>query len=162
MARIQGISKNLTAFLDMLAVSELGAALLAESDDGYNVAVGSTPGHVVTFNGYADHPQLHVWIENIKQFSSAAGRYQILSRYFTVYKVQLKLPDFGPVSQDMIAIQMIREVGAYALIEAGSLTRAIAKCASRWVSLPESTYKQPQQKLATLQAAYAAAGGVCA
>ncbi|TPQ32162.1 glycoside hydrolase, partial [Burkholderia ubonensis] len=34
--------KNRVAFLDTVAVSEIGAALLAKSDDGYNVLVGST------------------------------------------------------------------------------------------------------------------------
>ena len=39
----QAGGQNRCAFLDMLAASEIGAALLAETDDGYNVLVGSTP-----------------------------------------------------------------------------------------------------------------------
>jgi hypothetical protein len=37
------MSPNLKAFLDMIAWSEIGPALLAKSDNGYNVCVGSTP-----------------------------------------------------------------------------------------------------------------------
>ena len=39
---------NEKAFLDMLAWSELGDKIIAQSDNGYNVLVGSLPGHVNT------------------------------------------------------------------------------------------------------------------
>ena len=158
MPRIQLADKNLPAFLDMIAVSELGSVVLAESDDGYDVIVGSLPGHVVTFESYADHPRKLVEVQP-GLVSSAAGRYQILAKYFTAYKLQLGLPDFGPVSQDMIAIQMIKECGAMALISAGRFARAVTKCNSRWASLPGAGYLQPEKKLPELQAAYCLAGG---
>jgi hypothetical protein len=51
---------NRCAFLDMLAVSEIGAELLAETDNGYNVLVGATPAHPLTFPSYATHPSEHL------------------------------------------------------------------------------------------------------
>ena len=71
---------NVCAFLDTLAVSELGARLLAVSDDGYNVLVGSTWSHPHLFASYADHPRTLVPLPNLGIKSSAAGRYQFLER----------------------------------------------------------------------------------
>jgi muramidase (phage lysozyme) len=48
------------AFLDMIAHSEIGDALLAVSDDGYNVIVGSTAAKPHLLASYADHPQIVV------------------------------------------------------------------------------------------------------
>ena len=51
MARINAIQaggKNVLAFLDMLAWSELGAEMLKQSDDGYNLTGGSLPGRLIT------------------------------------------------------------------------------------------------------------------
>lgn len=91
--------------------------------------------------------------------STAAGRYQILERYFDAYRVQLNLPDFGPASQDAIAVQLIRECRALADIEAGRFDAAIRKCASRWASLPGAGYQQHENRLDDLRTAYVAAGG---
>jgi muramidase (phage lysozyme) len=160
------MSPNLRAFLDMIAHSELGAEILAQSDNGYNVLVGSTPGHVLTFSSYADHPRRRMSV-TIKARdgataiieSTAAGRYQILQRYFDAYRMNLGLPDFGPGSQDRIAVQMIRECRAIANIEAGQFETAVRQCSSRWASLPGAPYGQHVNPLAPLQAAYVAAGG---
>ncbi len=163
------ISKNLPAFLDCIAWAELGSELLAQSDNGYNVLVGSRPGHVNRFFGYEDHPRQLITVSMHKPDgtpvtlqSTAAGRYQILARYFDVYRKQLKLPDFGPVSQDAIAIQMIKECGALADIEAGRFEVAVMKCRSRWASFPGSGNSQPEHTMGDLRAAYVAAGGALA
>jgi len=79
------VSPNLKAFLDMIAVSELGEALLAASDDGYNgVIAGSTAKGPILFESYADHPRrvMELRIKGKVVKSSAAGRYQLLARYF--------------------------------------------------------------------------------
>jgi muramidase (phage lysozyme) len=152
-------NQNRKAFLDMIAISEIGPKLLAVSDNGYNVIVGSTPEHPILMTSYSDHPRRRIWIPKIKDFSSAAGRYQILSRNFDAYKKSLKLPDFGPASQDRIAIQLIRECGALVLIEKGRIEESIFACRSRWASLPGAGYKQHENKLDTLLAAYRSAGG---
>ncbi|MCK4121419.1 glycoside hydrolase family 104 protein [Ralstonia pseudosolanacearum] len=153
--------KNLAAFLDMIAVSELGRPLLAKSDNGYNVIVGSTAGAPKLFHSYADHPRQIIEIRpGLK--STAAGRYQLLARYFDVYKRQLGLQDFSPASQDAIAVQQIRERSALADIQGGRLAAAIAKCKNIWASLPGAGYGQNEHSLAYLQAAYVSAGGFVA
>lgn len=158
MARTQGLTPNLNAFLDAIAFSELGAQVIAESDDGYNVLVGSLPGAVHTFESYARHPGVLVALSP-GLASTAAGRYQVLKRYADAYIPQLNLPDFGPVSQDAIAIQMINECNARPDVEAGYTAVALTKCSSRWASLPAATYGQHVNKLSYLLAAYEAAGG---
>lgn len=152
------MTPNQRAFLDMLAESEIGAALLAVSDNGYNVIVGSTAEHPIIFNSYTTHPN----VLNKRCNSTAAGRYQILYRYYVAYKKLLKLPDFSPVSQDRIALQMIKEQHALDDIEAGRLASAIAKCANIWASLPGAGYGQHENSLAALEQAYKAAGGILA
>lgn len=144
---------NLLAFLDMLAFSEIGAGLLAQSDDGYDVLVGSTARAPLLFDSYATHPNVY----NKRYNSTAAGRYQFLARYWPHYRAQLSLPDFGPVSQDRWAIELIREAGAYKLVQAGQIEDAIAKCAHLWASLPGAGYGQHEQEQAALLAAYTAA-----
>ena len=155
------MTPNEKAFLDMLAHSEIGEALLAVSDNGYNVIVGSTPTKPDLFTSYANHPRKLVRLGEFLQ-STAAGRYQLLSRYFDVYKKQLDLPDFSPASQDAIALQQIKERKAIDDINAGRLEQAIEKCNNIWASLPGSKYGQHTNQLSSLKTAYLNAGGVIA
>jgi muramidase (phage lysozyme) len=145
---------NRQAFLDMLAWSE-GTTTITESDNGYNVLVGSTPSHPLLFDSYADHPR----ILNAELDSTAAGRYQLLAKYFDAYKQLLKLSDFSPTSQDLIAVQQITERRAMADIAAGNIITAILKCSTIWASLPGAPYGQRQNKLSDLLAEYQKAGG---
>lgn len=157
------IKGNREAFLDTLAISELGRALLAKSDNGYNVIVGSTAEKPNLFNSYEDHPRLRVELKNrqgvVIGYSTAAGRYQILMRFFDPYKRQLGLKDFSPASQDAIALQMIKEQGALVDVDAGRFGAAIGKCRNIWASLPGAGYGQHENRLEDLQAAFVAAGG---
>jgi muramidase (phage lysozyme) len=151
------MTTNEKAFLDMIAWSEIGPELLKKSDDGYNVLVGSTPMHPRLFQSYVDHPRLY----NDDLDSTAAGRYQILKRYYDGYKSQLHLSDFGHDSQDAIALQMIKECKALSMINSGNIVAGIIRCASRWASLPGNTYQQHTHPIEDLVAAYKEAGGLC-
>lgn len=156
------MNTNRIAFLTLIAHSEIGDALIAKSDNGYNVLVGSMPSNPSLFTSYADHPRKSVLIRP-GLWSTAAGRYQILARYFDVYKTQLRLPDFGRTSQDAIAIQMIGECHALDDIDAGNIESAVTKCRSRWASFPGSNYPgQHMNGMDQLIAAYKAAGGATA
>ncbi|AAT38381.1 gp22 [Burkholderia phage BcepC6B] len=160
MARIDIASaggRNRVAFLDTIAVSEIGGTLLAKSDDGYNVLVGSTPARPLLFTSYAAHP--NVLNRQISVPSTAAGRYQILARWWRIYQAQMKLPDFGPVSQDRYALRQLREHGALPLIDAGRFCEAVAKVSNVWASLPGAGYGQHENKMEHLLATYVLAGG---
>lgn len=151
------MTPNLKAFLDMLAWSEIGPELLAASDNGYDVLVGGTK-----FSGYSDHPRRLVWLPRLNINSTAAGRYQLLARYFDAYRVLLKLSDFSPASQDAIAIQQIKERRALPLIESGDFSAAVDRVSNIWASLPGAGYGQHEHRIANLERAYVNAGGVVA
>jgi muramidase (phage lysozyme) len=149
------MSVQLSAFLAMIATSEGTAAI---GDTGYNCLVGSTARQPILFGSYADHPRVKVQLRP-DLVSTAAGRYQILARFFDAYKATLKLSDFSPGSQDAIAAQMIRERNALVDIEAGRFDEAVAKVKNIWASLPGSGYGQHENQLADLRDAFVKAGG---
>lgn len=152
------MTPNQKAFLHTIAASELGLDLIGETDNGYNVLVGSTAANPHTFCSYADHPRVSVALRP-GLVSTAAGRYQLLARFFDFYKTKLHLPDFSPASQDAIALQQINERNAFGLIEAGKFGAAVVACSSIWASLPGNSYGQHQQSLQWLQSVYVANGG---
>lgn len=149
---------NVLAFLDMLAWSEgTDNGKQATQDHGYDVIVGGS-----LFSGYADHPRKLVPFPRLGIKSTAAGRYQLLSRYYDAYHKQLNLKDFSPINQDRIALQQIKERRALPDIQAGRIPEAVAKCRNIWASLPGAGYGQYEHKLDDLLSHYLAAGGALA
>lgn len=161
MARIsaaQAGGSNVLAFLDMIAWSEgTDHPRQPSADDGYDVVVGGG-----LFRGYNDHPRRLVSLPRLGIKSTAAGRYQLLARYWDAYRKQLALDDFSPINQDRIALQQIRERRALADIQAGRIDVAISKCRNIWASLPGAGYGQHEHGADALVARYIAAGGVLA
>lgn len=155
MARIAA-AQNICAFLDMLAMSEIGAALLAASDDGYNVEVGSTPQRPLLFASYADHPRT-LMVLNSGLKSTAAGRYQFLVHTWDALKSSLFLPDFSPLSQDVACVELLRQCGAQEKLVAGLIPDAIRAAAPIWASLPGAGYGQPENKMTQCLGWFAAA-----
>lgn len=152
------ISDNLAAALDMIAWSEgTDKSGQPTKDRGYDVLVGGG-----LFTGYADHPRILVPIPRYGIKSSAAGRYQLLMRYFDAYKKSMKLQDFSPESQDLIAIQQITEQGALRDFNEGRVRQGVAKIANIWASLPGAGYGQHEHKLDNLLDAYVRSGGTLA
>lgn len=139
---------NLHALLDTIAWAEIGVPLLARSDNGYNVLVGGK-----LFSSYADHPRILVDLPRLGIKSSAAGRYQLLGRYFDFYKKILKLADFSPPAQDRIAIQQIKEC---LVTEQTDIAIAIPRLSRIWASFPGNNYGQHQHSLDELVAVYEA------
>lgn len=150
------IDKNLNAFLDMIAWAE-GTSRIKNSNDGYDVLVG---GHL--FGSYSDHPRVRVRLESEGTilYSTAAGRYQLLARFFDSYKKQLNLVDFSPPAQDQIAIKQINEQKATLLISSGNISKAIQNCSNIWASLPGNNYNQPEKKIQELLDVYESKGGI--
>ncbi|QBH03542.1 glycoside hydrolase family 24 protein [Xanthomonas oryzae] len=151
----QAGGRNVVAFLDMVAWAE-GTDKPGQptKDHGHDVLVGGG-----LLDSYADHPRQPIYVPTLGIFSTAAGRYQLLRRYYDAYRKTLRLSDFSPLSQDLIALQQIRERRALGLIQAGRIQEAIAKLSSIWASLPGAGYKQHVQTLDDVIAAYLRAGG---
>lgn len=152
-------SANAQAFLAMLRYSE-GTARAA---DPWRVCFGFQH----TIADMSDHPaNTGEWtgaqftdLAGRTHTTTAAGAYQFLRGTWNDLKGKLQLPDFTASSQDAAALELVRERGALGDVVAGNFTRAVAACAKTWASLPGAGYAQPEQRLASLQSAYAAAGG---
>lgn len=162
----QAGGQNVLAFLDMLAYSEGTSTSPATQNDGYDVIVTGIDGRPETFTDYAVHPfskgRKSKTINSRGLLSNASGRYQFMLRDYAHYRDQLKLPDFGPLSQDRWAIQLIKERRAIPDILTGRFDEAVSKCRNIWASLPGAGYGQPEHKIEPLLAAYQRAGGTLA
>lgn len=154
----QAGSLNQCAFLDMIAYSEGTSNSPITQNDGYDVLVSGMNGPQ-RFSNYASHPDILVKVNSAGLQSTAAGRYQLLYRYWQAYSVQLDLADFSPVSQDLIALQQIRERGALPYIDNGNFDKAVLLCSNIWASLPGNSYGQHQNQSSDLKAAYLLNGG---
>jgi muramidase (phage lysozyme) len=133
-------------------------------------------GYVHTIRNFSDHPTIiGEWRGEILPDhlcrkvglkagckSTAAGRYQIIRPTWQGCKTRLRLPDFGPASQDKAALYLIDNEGALVDVHAGHLQTAIAKCSRQWASLPGSTSGQRMRKVDELVAAFQGAGGALA
>lgn len=151
---MQAINPQRKAFLDMLAWSEgTDNGRQPTKNHGYDVIVGGS-----LFTDYADHPRKLITL-NQRLKSTAAGRYQLLARYWDAYRKQLGLNDFSPANQDAVALQQIKERGALPLIDRGEIRQAIDRCSNIWASLPGAGYGQFEHKADALIAKFKAAGG---
>ena len=148
--------KNVKAFLDVIAKSE---GTFGKGDNGYNMCVGRT-----FFADYSEHPNPHVYIASIKDYSSAAGRYQLLFRYWKIYRETLKLDNceggaFGKIAQDKVAIEQIKERHALKDVESGNFDEAIKKVANCWASLPGGCQHHEDNTMSFLRTAFLVSGG---
>lgn len=158
MSRIKGIHPNLNAFLDMIGISEGTSTSRFTKDDGYDIVVDGI-NSPKRFTSYLSHPNILVTVNNAGLKSTAAGRYQLLFRWFTPYCKLLGLTDFSPVSQDMIAIQQIKERKAITAIQNGDITAAINLCSNIWASFPGAGYGQKEHNLEKLISTYQSCRG---
>lgn len=126
---------NVRRFLDVISQ--------AEGTTGYNTAFGGG-----TIPSLDDHPrQLHDFTQTDGKANktSAAGRYQFLQGTWDDVAGKLGLTDFGPQSQDIAAVELLRRNGSLEPLLAGDFDTAIKKSGSTWASLPSSPYAQPKR-----------------
>jgi muramidase (phage lysozyme) len=128
---------NVRSFLGMIGSAE------GTDKYGYNTLFGG--GKVESLS---DHPrQLFDFTETTGRpnKTTAAGRYQFLSNTWDEQAKKLGLPDFGPQSQDLAAVNLLRERGILPDVLAGNWESAVKKSGPIWASLPSSPYPQPRQ-----------------
>lgn len=148
---------NITAFLTVIRRAEG-----TYSDNGYKYLFGSRYNKEKLFESFVDHPKLYFSFKDktgktLK--TSAAGAYQFIWPTWNTLKKRLKLPDFSPVSQDLAAIELIREAKALKDVEVGKFEVAINKVRKIWASLPGSGNNQPEITMAKAIQFYKEAGG---
>jgi lysozyme len=143
---------NVKAFLDMIRHSE-GTA----TPNGYRMLFGGR-----LFDSFCDHPNIFFSYKNKKGEvikTSASGAYQITHTTWVVLKARLGLKDFSQESQDIAALELIREAGALLQVQGGYFVDAIKKVRSIWASLPGAGCHQPEHTLAEVEKWYEDAGG---
>jgi muramidase (phage lysozyme) len=142
----QAGGEGVLRFLDLIAFSEGTSTHRLTKHDGYDVIVTGVAGPEV-FTDFSDHPFAGGRPANIIRrvpllISTAAGRYQLLFRYWRAYQASLGLRDFSPLSQDLVAIQQMRERHAIPMILAGNIQGAVEDCSNIWASFPGNAYGQ--------------------
>lgn len=136
----QAGGQSVVRYLDLIAFAEGTSTSRLTRNDGYDVIVTSLYGPEI-FSSYADHPFASGRVANVIRrvpllTSTASGRYQLLLRYWESYRESLGLTDFSPLSQDLVALQQIKERGAIRPILDGDIPHAIKLCSNIWASLP--------------------------
>ena len=137
---------DVAKFLDLIAWSEGTSDSPVTRDDGYDVVVTGIDGPEI-FTDFSDHPfakgrpAVIVRREPLLT-STAAGRYQLLLRWWRAYQEMLGLKDFSPLSQDKVALRQMKERHAIAAVLAGDIAEAIMDCSNIWASFPGNDYAQ--------------------
>lgn len=149
---------NLSAFHDVIAWAEGTSTSKWTKNNGYDIVVdGINSPHI--FTNYSTHPNILVTVNSRGLKSTAAGRYQLLGKYWPHYRDVLRLPDYSPSSQDAVATQLIKEQRAFDDVIAGRIEVAIQKCSNIWASFPGAGYNQREHRLSDLVAMYKKFGG---
>lgn len=156
---------NTAAFLTMIRIGE-GTA----GSRGYNELCGGT-----FTDDLSDHPANLGWRglplsaaqcagagRGPGCVSTAAGAYQFIKPTWNSLAAKLGLPDFSPASQDLAAVEIIRQRGALDAVQAGDLATAIAKCASTWASFNGAGYGQHEVAYQAMVDNFTNAGGTTA
>jgi muramidase (phage lysozyme) len=138
----QNISPKIKAFLEVISWAEgTGGA------DGYRTHFGYQK-----FDDFSDHPRKVKSADG--HHSDAAGKYQAMSFTWDRIAKKIGLKDFSPASQDLFAIELLKECGAYDLIMQGNIEAAIIAASPTWASFPKedgaSVY--PDQKARPMSA----------
>lgn len=156
-------NSNIQAFLRVIRYAEG-----TDRETGYRTLFGGK-----LFSNMKDHPYLtgewkgaklsdaHCRGAGLKPgcITTAAGAYQFTKTTWKTVKEKLGLNDFTPESQDLAAIELIREKGAVPDVIAGKFDDAVKKVKKVWASMPGAGYNQPEKDLQALRNIYKNAGG---
>jgi len=94
---------------------------------------------------FSRHPNIRAKFKETtgkENVTTAAGKYQFLNSTWNGLQKQLDLKDFSPQSQDLAAIELLKQSKSLGDIVAGNFGQAIEKTGKVWASLPSSTYNQ--------------------
>jgi muramidase (phage lysozyme) len=118
--------RNVAAFIKAIAVAEGG---------GYDFKYGALKGKrndPWRFSDYSTHPG-----PGRGGVTTAAGMYQINVATWRDHGGKMGLTDFSPKTQDLIAVEILRAIGAIDKIKAGDVADAMPLAAGKWAALPK-------------------------
>lgn len=146
--------RNVAAFLKGIAAAEGG---------GYDFKYGAVKGKrndPWRFTGFSTHPG-----PGFGGKTTAAGMYQITVDTWRQHGGRMGLSDFSPKTQDLMAVEILRTIGAIEKIKAGNIAGAMPSAAAKWAALAMGPNlgnrypAQPYMKYEDFISVYAAAGG---
>ncbi|MGC2310378.1 MAG: glycoside hydrolase family 104 protein [Candidatus Babeliaceae bacterium] len=134
------------AFLDTIAYAEA-----TYGKDGYRTQYTG-----LKFSNFNDHPRqvICALYKGEQLCSSAAGRYQFLKATWDRVASKIWADDFGPVNQDLAAIELMRESDAVDTLLKGDFKQALERVNKVWASLPGAPYGQPVRAYEELEKVY--------
>jgi lysozyme len=147
---------NVKAFLYTIRASEHRFPNDVTNDAAYHIFYGGR-----RFYNLTDHPVLTGEMRPVPLsdgvcaasrlgpgcVSTAAGAYQLIKATWVRLRDKMQLPDFSPASQDLAAVQLLDDIGALKLVQAGDIQGALAKANKVWASLPGSAAQQNPKTL---------------
>ncbi len=145
---------NVQAFLKAIADAEGG---------GYDFKYGAVKGRRNDrwrFTDNSTHPGA-----GADGRTTAAGMYQINQGTWKDHgEGRMGLTDFGPETQDLIAVSILRSLGVIDDIKAGDIEAGLSAASKPWAALPKGRgqtgrYNQPYVEYERFESAYKAAGG---
>lgn len=152
--------ENLALLGDPKVRAFLGTIAKAEGTyDSYDMVVYDAAGRG-SITDFSRHPNIARTrkIRGKDTTSTAAGRYQIISKTYKGLAKKTGRTDFTPQSQDLNAVELLRETGAIAALQRGDFDAAAAAAGTQWAGMPGvlgKKHDQPQRTLAKVRAEYA-------
>ena len=138
--------------LDTIAYAE---GTYGRGNNGYDVAFGYQP-----FDPAKGHPRIKkqfTQTDGKVNYTTAAGRYQIIEPTFDGLSAKLGRAAFDPETQDLMALELLNGIpgsakGRTALddILAGDVKGGLSRAGGIWASLPSSTYPQGKRSQSSI------------
>lgn len=143
MSRSDFVSPNARRWLNLISFAE---GTWGGRGPRYDITFGYTP-----INDLSRHPDKVV--RSGGYASAAAGAYQFMPSTWQQAAAATRVPDFGPKSQDLAALQLMRWSGVNP--DRSPITpQTIAKLSGQWAAFPTlrggSAYGQPSKSFNTL------------
>lgn len=132
----------------------LGVIRDAEGTSKYNDPYRVAGGGRVTLS-QLHTPDFSMWgfkdKSGKKNNSSATGAYQFLGKTWDGLQRKYGFSDFSPQTQDLAALALLKEAGAFPYIQRGDYLGALHKARHVWASLPGAGYNQQERGADFLQ-----------
>lgn len=126
--------------------------------DNYNMIVGERQGKG-SITDFSRHPDVmrRLNIRGKATPTSAAGRYQFIGTTYTGMGNATGLTDFSPHSQDVNAVEALRQNGALNALLSGNMQDLVARSGRTWAGIPgelSRKHNQPSRSEGDVLAAY--------
>lgn len=144
---------NVRKFLDLIAHTE------GTEGNGYRTAFGG--GKLGSLNDHPRYQKSFTQKNGKTNSTSAAGRYQFLTKTWDGLARQYGLRDFSPRNQDLGAVALLSQNGSLDKLLKGDWKGAVQNSGRTWASLPTApaSYSQPTKSWQSVNSFMGGKGG---